>query len=135
MKSPFTCYKQSVLSYTHTSVDQPCIKTSCILSLIECPHPFFAHYPTMAEKYLLRVTAGPSYDPSTHEEVAVNGPTSTRISSPYCTANINIRIQNYRGKLCTFVATDRYSPAQRSASWLSNNFPIFLLSSSHSRSI
>lgn len=70
----------------------------------------------MADKYLLRVTvtllfstlstqqltsdlaqAGPSYDSSTHQVVAVNGPDSTHISSEYCTANVNVRIKNYRG--------------------------------------
>jgi len=50
-----------------------------------------------ADKYLLRVTTGPSYDPSTHKVVAVNGPTSTTIESSQCTASIKVRIQNYRG--------------------------------------
>ena len=52
-----------------------------------------------ADKYLLRVTAGPSYDPSTHTEVPVNGNTSTSINSDACTANVKVRIQNYRGAL------------------------------------
>ncbi|MCJ1356268.1 MAG: hypothetical protein MMC33_006262 [Icmadophila ericetorum] len=51
----------------------------------------------MADQYLLRVTAGPSYDPSTHQEVLVNTSTPTHISSPHCTADLNVRIQNYRG--------------------------------------
>ncbi|MCJ1455290.1 hypothetical protein MMC28_005644 [Mycoblastus sanguinarius] len=51
----------------------------------------------MADKYLLRVTAGPSYDPSTHKPVPVNTPTATHITSPVCDANISVRIQNYRG--------------------------------------
>jgi len=50
-----------------------------------------------ADKYLLRVTAGPSYDPSTHTEVPVNGPTATAISGDACTASVKVRIQNYRG--------------------------------------
>lgn len=50
------------------------------------------------ERYLLRVTAGPSYDLSTHRLVPVN--TSTPIefsSSALSAASINIRIQDYRG--------------------------------------
>ncbi|MCJ1471925.1 hypothetical protein MMC13_000566 [Lambiella insularis] len=50
-----------------------------------------------ADQYLLRVTAGPDYDPATHTLVAVNGPTSTHIFSEHCTANVTVRIQNYRG--------------------------------------
>jgi len=54
----------------------------------------------MAENYLLRVTAGPSYDASTHQLVPVNGPTSIRIDDDNVAANINVRVQNYRGQLC-----------------------------------
>ena len=52
----------------------------------------------MADKYLLRVTAGPSYDPSSHQVVAVNSGTPTSIQSPLCSADVSVRIQNYRGK-------------------------------------
>ncbi|KAL9635429.1 MAG: hypothetical protein Q9204_002635 [Flavoplaca sp. TL-2023a] len=51
----------------------------------------------MADKYLLRVTAGPSYDPSSHQVVAVNSGTPTSIQSPLCSADVSVRIQNYRG--------------------------------------
>ncbi|KAI9848767.1 MAG: hypothetical protein M1830_007272, partial [Pleopsidium flavum] len=51
----------------------------------------------MAENYLLRVTAGPSYDAPTHQFVPVNGPTSIHINNENVAANINVRIQNYRG--------------------------------------
>ena len=51
----------------------------------------------MADKYLLRVTAGPSYDPSSHQVVAVNSGTPTHVQSPLCDARISVRIQNYRG--------------------------------------
>ncbi|MCJ1373396.1 hypothetical protein MMC20_004624 [Loxospora ochrophaea] len=51
----------------------------------------------MADKYLLRVTAGPTYDPSTHTLVPVNTPAPTHITSPHCTASLSVRIQNYRG--------------------------------------
>ena len=51
----------------------------------------------MADKYLLRVTAGPTYDPSTHQIVSINQPLPTYITSPVCDVNITVRIQNYRG--------------------------------------
>ena len=51
----------------------------------------------MADQYLLRVTAGSSYDITTHQTVQVNHPTSTHISTDLCDAKIAVRIQNYRG--------------------------------------
>jgi hypothetical protein len=53
----------------------------------------------MADKYLLQVTAGPSYDEKTHQIVKVNEPTPLQISSPLIDANVTVRIQNYRGTL------------------------------------
>ncbi|KAK4653819.1 hypothetical protein QC762_511600 [Podospora pseudocomata] len=49
----------------------------------------------MADKYVLRVTAGPSYDLSTHQLVNVNSPTPTIISSDLISASLNVRIQNH----------------------------------------
>ncbi|KAL8974824.1 MAG: hypothetical protein Q9197_000938 [Variospora fuerteventurae] len=51
----------------------------------------------MADKFLLRVTAGPSYDPASHHLVAVNSGTPTKVQSPLCDADISVHIQNYRG--------------------------------------
>ncbi|KAJ9656862.1 hypothetical protein H2201_008384 [Coniosporium apollinis] len=53
----------------------------------------------MAEhtKYMLKVTAGPNYDPSTHHPVHVNTPAPLKISSEHIDASINVRIQDYRG--------------------------------------
>ncbi|KAI9838489.1 MAG: hypothetical protein M1837_002447 [Sclerophora amabilis] len=53
----------------------------------------------MADKYLLRVTGGSSYDPSAHKTVSVNSPAPFHISNPLCEANINVRIRNYHGNL------------------------------------
>ncbi|KAL9128863.1 MAG: hypothetical protein Q9217_002552 [Psora testacea] len=50
-----------------------------------------------ADSLLVRVTAGPSYDPATHQTVQVNSSTPTHITSRVCTANVSVRIQNYRG--------------------------------------
>ncbi|KAK4176584.1 hypothetical protein QBC36DRAFT_352035 [Triangularia setosa] len=49
----------------------------------------------MADKYLLRVTVGPSYDVSSHKLVDVNASTPTAISSDLISASLNVRIQNY----------------------------------------
>jgi hypothetical protein len=45
----------------------------------------------------LRVTAGSSYDPSTHVQVSVNTPTPIHISSPLIDADLCVRIKNYHG--------------------------------------
>ena len=52
---------------------------------------------SMADKYLLRVTAGPSYDASTHVVLPVNTSESTLIHSSQCTSRIKVRVQHYRG--------------------------------------
>ncbi|KAF2755110.1 DUF1769-domain-containing protein [Pseudovirgaria hyperparasitica] len=51
----------------------------------------------MAEKYILKVTAGPTYDESTQHDVAVNAPEPVKIDTENLTAQLNVRIQNYRG--------------------------------------
>ncbi|KAL2058230.1 hypothetical protein ABVK25_001848 [Lepraria finkii] len=51
----------------------------------------------MADKYLLKVTSGPSYDPATHQTVQVNTSNSTHVTSPICDVNLSVRIQNYHG--------------------------------------
>lgn len=51
----------------------------------------------MAEKYTLRVTAGPTYDIADHVEVPVNKASPVRISTELMDIDLNVRIQNYRG--------------------------------------
>lgn len=51
----------------------------------------------MADKYILRVTAGPSYDLADHTEVPVNSPTPVKISTEHMDVELNVRIQNYHG--------------------------------------
>ncbi|KAJ4378031.1 hypothetical protein N0V83_000861 [Neocucurbitaria cava] len=53
--------------------------------------------PTARDKYLLEVTAGPSYNPSQHNQVSVNGPTTTRVEGDIVTAWIRVRIKDYHG--------------------------------------
>ncbi|TQN68243.1 UPF0590 protein [Colletotrichum shisoi] len=51
----------------------------------------------MAEKYILRVTAGPSYDVDSQVEVPVNQAQPTKINSALADVELNVRIQNYAG--------------------------------------
>jgi hypothetical protein len=43
------------------------------------------------------VTAGPSYDPSTHQDIPVNGPSNTIIESSLVTCYLKVRIKDYHG--------------------------------------
>jgi Protein of unknown function (DUF1769) len=51
----------------------------------------------MAAKYMLRVSAGPSYDPKTHKPVFVNTETPTHIENEWVDAKIKVRIRGYDG--------------------------------------
>ena len=51
----------------------------------------------MADKYILRVTAGPGYDEEQHTQVAVNDPTPLKIESPSAKIELNVRIHGYQG--------------------------------------
>ncbi|KAG9187560.1 hypothetical protein G6011_05431 [Alternaria panax] len=53
--------------------------------------------PEARDKYLLQVTAGPSYDASEHEQVSVNGPDPTHVESNLVEAWIRVRIKDYHG--------------------------------------
>ena len=49
----------------------------------------------MAQNYILNVTAGPTYEDQ--KPIPINTEQSTRISSEHLTADLTVRIQNYRG--------------------------------------
>ncbi len=49
----------------------------------------------MADKYILKITAGPNYEDQ--KQIPVNTSETNRISSEHLTANVQVRIQNYRG--------------------------------------
>lgn len=51
----------------------------------------------MAEKYIVRVTAGCSYDVDEHVVVPVNTAEPVRLSSEFMDAELNVRVQNYQG--------------------------------------
>ncbi|KAH4961482.1 hypothetical protein HBI18_107160 [Parastagonospora nodorum] len=78
--------------------------------------------PAARDKYLLQVTAGPTYDPSTHTDIPVNSSTTTPIDSPLATTYLTVRIKNYHGlpfdspPTCSYFqhplhTSDRYSIA------------------------
>ncbi|KAK7188604.1 F-box domain containing protein [Paraphaeosphaeria sporulosa] len=49
------------------------------------------------EQYILKVTAGATYDTSKHEDVHVNTEKHVNISSEHIDARIHVRIKDYRG--------------------------------------
>ncbi|OLN96949.1 UPF0590 protein [Colletotrichum chlorophyti] len=51
----------------------------------------------MAEKYILRVTAGKGYDTDSHVEIPVNQPQTTKITGDLADIELNVRVQNYAG--------------------------------------
>lgn len=53
--------------------------------------------PAARDKYLLRVTAGSSYDTSTHAEVAVNGDDAHVIENDLMTCYLKVKIRDYNG--------------------------------------
>lgn len=51
----------------------------------------------MAEKYIIRVTAGSTYDVDSHQVVPVNSSDLTKISNEFMDIELNVRVQNYKG--------------------------------------
>jgi hypothetical protein len=51
----------------------------------------------MAEKYILRITAGPGYETADHVVVPVNMPAPVRINSATADVELNVRVQDYNG--------------------------------------
>ncbi|TDZ28302.1 UPF0590 protein [Colletotrichum spinosum] len=51
----------------------------------------------MAEKYVLRVTAGPGYGAESQVEVPVNKPQPISITTDFADIELNVRVQNYAG--------------------------------------
>jgi hypothetical protein len=49
------------------------------------------------EQYMLRVTAGATYDTTTHQDVPVNSEQPVHITSDLLTAKLHMRIKDYRG--------------------------------------
>ena len=66
----------------------------------------------MAHKYVIRVTAGSSYDLATHTEVPVNSSEAVTISTDLIDAQVNVRVQNYRGLPLSSPSTSPYFDAE-----------------------
>ncbi|KAF2472439.1 DUF1769-domain-containing protein [Lindgomyces ingoldianus] len=64
--------------------------------------------PAARDKYLLQVTAGPSYDSSTHREVAVNGDDAHVIDNDVMTCYLKVRIRDYHGLPRSSPSTNKY---------------------------
>ncbi|ROV91511.1 hypothetical protein VMCG_09433 [Cytospora schulzeri] len=62
----------------------------------------------MADKYILRITAGPTYNLDDHTEVPVNSPTPVKISTEHMDVDLNVRIQNYKGLPLNSPSTSPY---------------------------
>ncbi|ETS73153.1 hypothetical protein PFICI_15098 [Pestalotiopsis fici W106-1] len=62
----------------------------------------------MADKYIIRVTAGSNYDVDSHQVVPVNSPELTRISNEFMDIDLNVRVQNYKGLPKNSPATSAY---------------------------
>ena len=54
------------------------------------------------EQYMLRVTAGATYETSKHEDVLVNSEKALPISSDLIDAKLHMRIKDYRGIIFQF---------------------------------
>ncbi|SPO02065.1 uncharacterized protein DNG_04738 [Cephalotrichum gorgonifer] len=68
---------------------------------------FFQQSPS-ADKYLISVTAGPTYDPSTHVPVPVNKPETIKLSSEFADIELNVRVKGYRGLPRNSPSTSEY---------------------------
>lgn len=71
--------------------DNNCIPPWAVLARAKMP--LVKHH----EQYMLKVTAGPTYDPKDHQDVLVNTEKPVDISSPLIDAVIHMRIKDYRG--------------------------------------
>lgn len=69
--------------------------TRSILANIAHPSVHAQNTFSMADNYVLSVTAGPNY--TDQKPIPINTEESTRISSPHLTAHLTLRIRNYRG--------------------------------------
>lgn len=59
-------------------------------------------------QYRLRVTSGPSYDPSTHKIVSVNAPETLTFETEHIILSVAVRIKNFTGFPTTSPVTSSY---------------------------
>ncbi|OAQ96636.1 hypothetical protein LLEC1_07772 [Akanthomyces lecanii] len=66
----------------------------------------------MADKYILRITAGGDYDEAKHVQVPVNEPETIKIATPHADIELNVRIQGYQGLPPGSPSTSAYFSAE-----------------------
>lgn len=66
----------------------------------------------MADKYILRITAGGDYDEANHVQVPVNQPETVRITTAHADIELNVRIQGYNGLPLGSPSTSAYFDAE-----------------------
>ncbi|KAJ4163611.1 hypothetical protein LMH87_005328 [Akanthomyces muscarius] len=66
----------------------------------------------MADKYILRITAGGDYDEAKHVQVPVNKPDTVSIATPHADIELNVRIQGYQGLPPGSPSTSAYFSAE-----------------------
>jgi len=52
---------------------------------------------TTTDKYLLEVTAGPSYDRATHQLVRVNEDTACAFENEFMSVKVHVRVKDFAG--------------------------------------
>jgi len=55
--------------------------------------------PATTEKYMLRVTAGPSYDAKTHKLVLVNEEEACSFENEFMSVSVKVRVKDFNGEL------------------------------------
>ncbi|GAB0137969.1 hypothetical protein EsDP_00006219 [Epichloe bromicola] len=86
----------------------------------------------MADKYVLRITAGPSYDATTHVEIPVNKSEPTSIKGDGANIELNVRIQDYHGLPLGSPSTSAYFSTEPHA-YSQDQYSISLQFTPHNR--
>ncbi|KAF2998610.1 hypothetical protein E8E13_006975 [Curvularia kusanoi] len=79
--------------------------------------------PAARDKYLLQVTAGPNYDPTSHSEVSVNSSDVHKVDNDLATSYLRVRIKDYHGlpkgapETCSYFSHPLHSSDRYSVAW------------------
>lgn len=73
------------------------LKNKAVNAMMSTPDDDSSGPEGYGEKYILRISAGPSYHLSTHQYVAVNSETPTAFENEYMTTKLKVRIRGYNG--------------------------------------
>lgn len=78
-----------------SSAPSPCLRPASSASLPAHQRELLAAL--AKQKYVLRASCGPAYDPRSHVPLPVNAPTAVTVSNEFLTAKLKLRIRNFRG--------------------------------------